>query len=1059
MLPRAATSPELARIRLDGQWVELLACIPQPAVVYRALVNGTPAATDELTDITYDTGTGTLANVLPGMTIWVGSTLDAYDVGQGRIRSTPSSTVFHVGEESELNVLDNQFLTVLDEFGLWARPPRTVGATAFMDLDIAYAGQHASPLPVVVMGGPVVLELNGAPSVSAVFDASGSWVPGGGSKTYLWTAPGSSATSGLTSATPTMTYSTAGRYRVSCTVTIGGVPNTRYEYVEVLDAAHPPTTQLQVRSLSGGKSQGGYSFQMTLFAQADPTSVRDRAPVILFTRDHAGSSTGSPNYALGRENILCVGWIDGESIVWSPEQSSVTFTVEGAQAWLDKIIAFTQGVEDVTSTPAAWTQYQNLTLPAMLWHLLTWRSTVAQAIDCIVEPDTRRSVEWQVAATSLWEQIGIIANLSILAPPCTDHLGRLFVLIDSQFRSDRSGVVEVMTLTKADWRPPITLNRVTVPTVAMVDQSGVAWDGATATALFSLSPGHVFKRHGRVQSVQALLLTDQASANTMCGLIAGQANNEYPSIPIQLAANNRLLDFAPDCYVKLTLAAGDTPRGIAFTDKRLIPRSVAWNYDAASGGLLPTWTFEAETFAALAITGDAPATEPVPPPPVCPPGQHPDPVSGLCVDDSEPPPPPGQGDGNTVYVVTNTKIGRTRNFLDASPTWEAIDLTGIGGFPFVDFCLDPYDPAHVGYALTNGALYYSNNLNDVGSAVVWTQILNTLGAPDYFSVTQAVEGFARVSGTIQQNGLLAVMGHRASSTGFHPQKAILFWGALDVAHGTITWTSFDSDAHQFYAGRAPCFALSQNDRDGAGLLIYYGCVTNSTSGHSLLGILPFEAPGAPTPAYRSIASSDFYPDHDVSLPFISGQVSDLKGYIIGEGAAGFNAYVYKTANQFSSVSDISPTVVHSSYADGAGTPEPGYDNTKTSNNRLMVAAANDASTLVILGSQLTSLHAREAPHLLVSTDSGATWANRHNFASFVNHIGLWPYNTDQMYVLGNDTDGYILYSTDGGVSWVDKIGNWAAVFGAGTQPGKEHLGAAFSTDVSRIMIVPVWVAI
>lgn len=723
MLPRAATSPELARQRMDGQWSTVAAVIVNPPAVYTARVNGAPGTTDQLAAITYDGGAGTLADVLPGMTIFVGSTAGAYDKGQGRIRKAPSSTIFYIGTESEIAVADNDFLTVVDEFGLWQKRVVVAGGVIYMDEDVVYAGQNASRLPVVVMGGPCVLEIPpGLTSVVATFDASGSWVPGGGAKTYAWVAPGSASSSGMSTAIPLITYNAAGRYRVSCTVTIGGVSNTRYEYVYVLDATHPPATQFQFRALTGSKGPG-YSFSMAMLAEAGLATVRDRAQVILFSRDHYGGTPGSMGYAAGRENILAIGWIDGESIVWSPELSLVTFNVASASAWLDRVTAYPQGLEDVTTAPAKWDQYNVLTVTAMLWHLLTWRSTVAQAIDCIAEISSTRAVELSAAATSLWEQIGIVAGQKLLAAPATDHLGRLFVLIDSQFRADRSGVAEVMTLTKADWIPPITFNRAVVPTASMVDLNGFSFDGVTADSLFSLSPGRMWGHFGRVLPAQSLLLDNQGQANTLAGLVAGQANNEIPSLTVKLAGNYRLLDVAPDCYVKLTLAAADTPRGIAFTNRRFIVRRISWAYDSATGVLLPTVDLEAETFADIGVTGDSPPVEPPPvgpPAPTCAAGFHWDAGLLTCVADS---PPPAET-GSLTYAFMSGRCIRSRNFLDAEvpgsvPHWEDCSngLTGADA----DARLFPAGPKNGSYRVKGSGLYRSDDLDS--TPPTWSAVL------------------------------------------------------------------------------------------------------------------------------------------------------------------------------------------------------------------------------------------------------------------------------------------------------------------------------------------------
>lgn len=1025
MLPRAITSDEHTRIQRDGQWAEVLACIPLPATVYTARVNGAPASTDQLAQLTCDGGSGTLADVLPGMTVLIGSTAGAYDRGQARIRKSPTSTIFYIGTESEIDVADNDYLTVVDEFGLWQKRVKIDSGTIYMDEDVAYTSQNDDRLPVVVMGGPVVLELAGA-SVTAQFDATNSWVPGASGNTYAWDAPGADSIDDDTAAAVSIVYSAAGRYRVACTVTIDGVSNTRYEYVQVFDADNPPVTQFQVRSLSGSKAQGGHAFQMTLYAEAGLATVRDRAQVILFTRDHYGAEGQvSTGYATGRENILCAGWISGETIVWSPELSSVTFQVEGAHAWLGRITAYPQGLEDVTTAPALWTDYDTLTMTAYLWHVLTWRSTVAQAIDCIVEISTTRVIELSAAATSLWEQIAVTAGQRLLAPPCTDHLSRLFVLIDSQFRSDRSGVVEVMTLAAVDWRAPIQLTRNPVSQVGMVDLSGFAWDGTNATALFALSPGRVWKRYGRVQSVQALLLDDQAQANALAGLIAGQANNEYPSITIQLAGNNRMLDIAPDCYALLTLAATDTPRGVSFTGQRLIPRKISWAYDSASGGLLPTVDFEAESFAELSVTGDAPATEPVPPPEpppteTCPTGYHWDSDLEACVPDGG----GGVGDGNTVYVMTYNKLARTRNFLAGVPTWT--DLTTItpdGNLTY--FCLASFDPVNTAYAASVNKVYLITDLNTdtptwtaimaladftatTGGQIITADAFDTLNSP----ITNANYLWVGASGHnshIDIIGLVALL-----SVSVIDQDATLLGdfplaGANGVGLGSPTVRrlvgKFDDDSYVYTCEK------------------YNGSDTTWRKLH-------WSGSAFSTPVSHTFSSGAGL-DMDTDYP-----TSNTIHYFAKIESPGIA--IYRSHD-----SGANWTLVLTATISGAIQANSAYQNRIFIN----IATQDETDVLVAFGAGSTS----STVQFYRTTNDGVNWTNVYNLTTVVGGgvvgCGRWPYDPNKIFFLADS----IYYSADGlATAPQNKIGNWVSVLGA--FPG------SVQNAPGPVNIVPVWIA-
>jgi hypothetical protein len=170
----------------------------------------------------------------------------------------------------------------------------------------------------------------------------------------------------------------------------------------------------------------------------------------------------------------------------------------------------------------------------------------------------------------------------------------------------------VMALTTGDWRAEggegVAIERRTSGRVGLLDASGVSWDGAVATPLFSRAPGTVMRRYGAITSRDRLLFADQTAANLTSGLLLARENNEYPLVSVPLAANNRLIDIAPRQLVTLSLAAADTPRGVVWTNKRLIPRQVA--YQLAGSWLAAAIEAEAETSGAAGVTVIPPSNQP-----------------------------------------------------------------------------------------------------------------------------------------------------------------------------------------------------------------------------------------------------------------------------------------------------------------------------------------------------------------------------------------------------------------------------------------------------------------
>jgi len=680
-MARALTGPELAHLRSNGQRCRLFLAVHTPATVFTARLNGAPSSTDRVAEITFDGGSADFADCLAGQTVYVGSEAGAHDVGIVRLRGTIAGVAgtMEIGETSEIDWTDNDYLTVVDEFALWPRHLRITGAgVVYVDYDVAYSDQHANCDPVPVLGPPAVKWLTGA-TVDVEFDAGDSWVVGSTISAYSWAAPGASGTADMATATPTITYDAAGTYRVACTVTAtNGASFTGYRYVFVYDTNNQPATVFRIDDCAGDWQGGGWRFRVTMSDEARRSEIRDRAQIILFARDWYGDTEISIGPVADRENVVAVGWIDGESIEWFPEQGTVSFDVQGPQFWMDKMTSFPSGVEDYDGTPTDWVEFEDLTVDKGLWHFLHWRTTATLCTDVALTGDDRQIKVFDAPAGNLWQQITQESERTILAHPACDRYGRLFVEIDSNLtpEADRASIPVVQTLLAGDWHSQINLERRTSGEAALVDLSGVAYAGGGATAYFALSPGHVFKRYGSsIERRERLALDTQSTTNVLAGLVAGKANNEYPALDLSLAGNHRAVDICPLQYLQLSVAGTDTERGIVLTDFYVIPRRVSFRHDAETGMLLTDMTVEGYTTPELAVTGDPPLSPPDAPAPELPPGPIPPPT-----------PEPWEGDVKACLAFTGQQIAVTDDLLRHHV--ESTCTAGTSGTTLYDTAVD-----------------------------------------------------------------------------------------------------------------------------------------------------------------------------------------------------------------------------------------------------------------------------------------------------------------------------------------------------------------------------------
>jgi hypothetical protein len=598
-MARAMTTPEQTLMRTAGQRSKLRLAIYNPATVYAARVNQTITTTDQVKELIYDGGSGTLANVLPDMTLLVGTAAGLGDKGVLRIRKAPSATVIYFNETSEVAWADNDYLTVLNEFLPAARPVFTAGESLLIDSEIAYTGQHFFCEPVPIMGPAVaVLELTGA-SVSHTRSPGASYCPGSTISTYAWaaTGPASVTITNGTTVTPTFVFTAIGWYRLALTVTAANyVSRTGYRWVYIWDAAHP-LIDFSGPAPTGSQDAGGWEFSITKANQADLTYIDDRAMVAVVAEDWYGSTKQSVGPVSGFENVVAIGWISGETIEWDPRKFSVKFSVKGPHYWLSQLNAQSVTLKNITDAiPTEWDQFHDLTVDQALWHVCAWRSTITTCMDVFLTGDTALVPIISGTGSSLWEALRTISK-KIGASPLCDRYGRLFIEVDTQVlpTADRAAIPIVMDVGKVDWKDSIQLARRLTRVVSILDLSAQSYDGTTTTQILARAPGNVGAQYGRPDTSDGWIVPTQDRANELAGLIWAQRNNAYPVEPISIAANNRMIDICPRQVITQSLSTGDTVRGLSWTTRRLIPRRVEFVLNPKTGRMHTEVEAETET--------------------------------------------------------------------------------------------------------------------------------------------------------------------------------------------------------------------------------------------------------------------------------------------------------------------------------------------------------------------------------------------------------------------------------------------------------------------------------
>jgi hypothetical protein len=691
-MARAATSPELVLYRSQKKLSKYRCIIIKPTIVYRARINQTFTTLDQVLSVVFDGGSGTLANVLPDMEVWIGSALDGHDKGICRLRDK-DATHFYLSETSEIAFANDDFVTILAAFGVWARPARILeDGTVYMD-EAEYSDQHENWDPQPNMGPDQVVELVDE-TVEVSFHAGTSFCPGSSIASYSWSCATASASSTLDEADVTFQFDTIGEHLVYLTLTAtNGKTFFGVRSVYVWDKAHQPQ---KVKLDDPGRvdiDSGGWEISFTMFAGANMADVYDRAKVILLSDDFYDGTQAAIGPVVGSENIRFIGWIAKESHHLSSEQGSVTFTAYGAAQWMGRIPSWPDGVELVSGTPAAWTEVQNLTVDLGLYHWLRHRTTITRIMDVTLSGDTRISNVVNSSAQDLWSQLQDMTWAQIYARPGVNYLNQFSCQIHPSLipTADRS-YPTVMAITKNDYYDLLDFDRAIVDEVGIVDMSGIQVTGPDdGSAWFALAPGHSLPHYGKWDIQPNLLLASQAQVITLAGLYRSLKNNPYKSIPIPFKAAIELIDCFPNQRCTISIAAEDNIRGFPYSGG-LIPVSIQRVQD--EGGYIHTEvTFEAQTNESQSRVGDTPGSDPtdgpvtpsLPPialPPIIIPGGPGEPTAG----------------GPSTVMVYSPTYGWafTTNFNSGSPNWNLMN----GGLTEAQ-----YTAINFGFVCPNGAVY------------------------------------------------------------------------------------------------------------------------------------------------------------------------------------------------------------------------------------------------------------------------------------------------------------------------------------------------------------------
>lgn len=688
----ALTSPEQTALAGASTLQRYLSVVPD-TVIADAQINQT-TFTYSLAQLTVDNTSADWATITEGMTVYVGTTAGAADVGVYRVRKAGNSTTIYIGEVSSqdpgalpvdirtASFANNQYITVLRRWDLFSALPIINASTGVIteDYDLAASTYNTTPPPIVnvtVNGvrNHIATKIADSATLALTIVASVTkWPTSSGSTlTYSYTYPaGFTGVSGATTATLTAT-APIGNHIVELTVTdsVGGATK-RVMIVNIHDDTTNPPLLISEMPTSDTRDRTGRRMSFPLYDNR-MASLVDGGMVIYF---EVATWNGG---AVASATKQFVGWVQRRNRVGHESLRDATIEVISPTGML----GLTYGTSQLFTAAASPTTWQEV-VPALsfetfvVWYMLRWR--VANILRLFnytpfsVAAAGQRLVSWKVDKGTVLQQIQTLATARSNFGANSE--GELLYLRHPSLTPYGSRTAVVRDTLDASQYATVNITEDRTPHVSQVRGEGFSWDGSAAQDTPYLcdapkTPG----QGGVMETFGSQVITDQSELNQVTGDYYAYKNNRYPSVGWTVQKNRDVIEPAEMQFVNLTVPDYLSPTDEAWV-KNIIPLSVSKKHNV-DGTADMDFTGEAETHNLAADdvpvpeVNDSIYSDPYDPAPIDP---VPPPTTGeIIIPGAVPPVTPGVTDpyvspGLAAIYNTSTQGYAIYDIIPSSPT-------------------------------------------------------------------------------------------------------------------------------------------------------------------------------------------------------------------------------------------------------------------------------------------------------------------------------------------------------------------------------------------------------
>jgi len=594
------------------------------------------AFTYPIDEITMDTVGGPNAGaswdeVSSEMTVIFGTAAGGDDLGRQRIRiSAPDATTLYIGRSSqgardgEVNLADDAYITVFDDFRAWAQipyiNPATDPPTIYKDSTLAAGSLAATPPPIANCGVPAIGTVNGDGDfrVTLPHEANSSFAVADGAAltTYTWRLP---TTATLVSTTGPVGATMDGNRdvdaeRITVDVTAGlsyfrhnvtddngnqhraWVPVYAYESGGTGDEMDIKGFEIVSRSLT----PQGQRLQVRITEDIAKGTFPDGTLVMLWD--------GEPSNSGDRSNLLFWGWHQGDPARIASQRTGivtgVTFDCVDIAGRLSVLPGFPFTVGADVDNFSGWSYMPNANWLRFMAYLLNWHSNAFIVADWKPDASNLASYPFVIRTAdggNLYDQMHQQALALVPDNHFTcNRFGQLLTVVDPMLQApgDRAASVQT-TLDASDWSKIEYTNQFW-PSYHWLREEAMYAHNTELAGFFSISPGESpgMGEGSRPQGEQ--LAKTQAALNESCGQRYGRLNAELSPFRITLVdSDDRDIDPAYMKWVRLTLdSTYAAQRGLNFTQARGLPMAVEYIYRHTRTGttveIVVTWEKETE---------------------------------------------------------------------------------------------------------------------------------------------------------------------------------------------------------------------------------------------------------------------------------------------------------------------------------------------------------------------------------------------------------------------------------------------------------------------------------